>query len=252
MSDRPQSSSQSPPATPARAPTEAGLSLDELNQAFAQLLAGGHDPYRKPPEEELPTDQPEMNPRLAFEIEEDVDRACEITPRSILEAMLFVGDPANRPLAPDQVAGLMRGVRPAEIEGLVGELNREYAANRCPYRIESEGAGYKLALCDEFAAVREKCYGRAKESRLSDPAIEVLALVAYRGPLTADEISKLRPGPCAAILSQLVRRQLLKIERVEEKKKKVVPRYHTTKRFLELVGVERLEDLPRNQDVDIQ
>ena len=124
------------------------------------------------------------------------DAACEIeiTPRSILEALLFVGHPANEPLTSAQIAGLMRGVRPAEIDDLVRDLNAEYAANRCPYSIISEGAGYRLALREEHSGIREKFYGRVRSTRLSPAAVEVLALVAYNQPITADEVSRLRHG----------------------------------------------------------
>ena len=71
---------------------------------------------------------------------------CEISPRTILEAMLFVGHPANEPLTAKQVASLMRGVLPREIDELVRELNDAYAAEGTPYRIESDGAGYRLTL----------------------------------------------------------------------------------------------------------
>ncbi len=64
--------------------------------------------------------------------------------------MLFVGHPQNEPLTNKQVASLMRGVRPSEIDALVRELNRDYRARGCPYWIVAEGAGYRLALRDEL------------------------------------------------------------------------------------------------------
>jgi segregation and condensation protein B len=164
--------------------------------------------------------------------------------------MLFVGNRQNEPLNANQVSGLMRGVRPAEIDDLVRELNREYEANRCPYRIISEGAGYRLVLRDEFHALRDKFYGRVQHARLSQAAVEVLSLVAYNGSLSGDEVAKLRGKPTGAILAQLVRRQLLALER-EVATSRVV-RYRPTQRFLDLFGLERLEDLPRSQELDIR
>ena len=57
--------------------------------------------------------------------------------------LLFVGTPDNRPLSARQIAGLMRGVRPAEVDELVADLNASYAATGRPYRIVGEGAGYR-------------------------------------------------------------------------------------------------------------
>ena len=233
------------------APADEGLSLDQLNQAFAQMLGSGDDPYAPPVEKaagEPAVSAVDEPPPEALEPDEAAP--CEITPRSILEALLFVGHPGNEPLTSTQVAGLMRGVRPAEIDELVRDLNAEYSANRCPYTIISEGAGYRLALREEYAGIREKFYGRVRSSRLSPAAVEVLAIVAYNGPISADDVSRLRGTASGHILAQLVRRQLLAIERVQEPKR--VTTYRTTKRFLEFFGLERIEDLPRSQELDKQ
>jgi segregation and condensation protein B len=230
-------------------PSDTGLSLDQLTQAFAQLLSGGQDPYAAsatPDDAGLDDEQPgEFETSAA-----DSDAHCETTPRSILEAMLFVGNRQNEPLIPSQVASLMRGVRPAEIEDLVRDLNREYEANRCPYRIVSEGAGFRLVLRQEFHALRDKFYGRVQHARLSQAAVEVLSLVAYNGSLSGEEVAKLRGKPTGAILAQLVRRQLLALEREEPSSREV--RYRPTQRFLDLFGLERLEDLPRSQELDVR
>ena len=162
------------------------------------------------------------------------DAACPVTPRSILEALLFVGTPQNEPLTSAHVSGLMRGVRPQEIDALVVELNEQYDAEGCPYRIRSVGSGYQLAPREEYASLRDKFYGRVKEARLSPAAVEVLAVVAYRQPLTRDEIDALRGRPSGGVLAQLVRRQLLRIERPEDRPRQ--PKYLTTDRFLALFG----------------
>jgi segregation and condensation protein B len=226
---------------------DGGLSLDELNQAFAQLLGSGLDPYDAAAAADA-LDEPEVD-ESGQPAAVDADAACEITPRSILEAMLFVGHPSNEPLSAEQVAGLMRGVRPSEIDDLVCDLNSEYERNRCPYTIASEGAGYRLVLREEFHGVRDKFYGRARASHLSPAAMEVLALLAYRGPMTDAELCRLRGAASGQIVGQLVRRQLLQVERDAEAR---VTRYRVSQRFLELFKLERLEDLPRSQDVDQQ
>jgi segregation and condensation protein B len=161
--------------------------------------------------------------------------------------MLFVGSPANEPLSSARAAELMRGMQPEEIPDLVAELNRRYAADGCPYQIVSQQAGYRLVLRQGYEGIRERTYGRVREARLSPAAIDVLAMLAYRQPLTAEEVSKLRGLPSNHLLSQLVRRQLLRIERCETPGQR--PLYYTTHRFLRLFGLESLDDLPQVEDV---
>jgi segregation and condensation protein B len=227
-----------------------GPSLAQLSAALAGMLDSGDDPYS------APAGAPNQGP-MAVESTSSVDESasmaaaddsCDVTPRSILEAMLFVGSPGNEPLTARQVAGLMRGVRPAEIEQLVGELNETYRRRNCPYRIAAEGAGFRLKLRERYGRLRDKFYGKARQARLSQAAIEVLATVAYRSPITSDEISRLRGTPSGHILTQLVRRQLLRIERSGSKPRRTS--YFTTERFLELFHLESLEDLPRSPDFE--
>jgi segregation and condensation protein B len=171
----------------------------------------------------------------------------EVSPRGILEAMLFVGSPDNQPLTGEEVARLIRGVEPDEVDRLVTEMNAQYAELGCPYEIASEGLGYRLVLKPAFHVVRDKFYGRLRETRLSQAAVEVLAVVAYHEPLTVQQVNELRGSASGAVLSQLVRRQLLRLDRGD---KTQPPRYSTTRRFLDLFGLESLGDLPRSQDVD--
>lgn len=216
----------------------AGLALNELTQALAGMLERGADPYVA-----LPGEAAESQPKPLASPSQD---ACEVTPRSILEALLFVGSPTNEPLSSRHIASLMRGVRAAEIDALVRELNAEYERRNCPYSIIEEAGGYRLALCGEYDRLREKFFGRTRQAKLSPAAVEVLAAVAYNEPVTAEEITKLRGATSGHILAQLVRRQLVRLERTETKPRKTV--YWTTSRFLALFGLESLSDLPRGED----
>jgi segregation and condensation protein B len=236
-------------------PDDAGVSLEELGQTYAALMTQGADPYQdlRSPSEEAVAGEPDDEAPLGEEIPPQVlpgedEQACDISPRSILEAILFVGHPANEPLTSKRIAGLMRGVRPGEIDDLIRELNEQYDAEGTPYRIESVGPGYQLMLRGEYAPLRDKFYGRVREARLSQSAIDVLAIVAYHQPIGLDEIDKLRGKPSGGILGQLVRRDLLSIERPAEKRAK--PKYSTTSRFLDLFGMDSLSDLPRTPDSD--
>jgi segregation and condensation protein B len=229
-----------PPADSSRHIDDHGLSLDALNAGFAEMLSRGNDPYA--PASDQQTTGSGSTARKPSE------SGPEIAPRSIVEALLFVGDPQNEPLTSQQIAGLMRGVHPSEIDELVRDLNEQYRRNACPYSIESHGAGYRLALRPDYDGVRERLAGRAREARLSQAAIEVLALVAYNESLSSEEISRIRGRASGAILAQLVRRQLLKVERSPQRSR--TARYSTTARFLELFRLESLADLPRSEEIE--
>lgn len=227
------------------APDDQGMTLDNLHSAFAELLGQGEEPYESPAEPAAGEVGPAIAPDAAPE--SDGDDACEVTPRTILEAMLFVGNPDGSPLSAARVAALMRGVRAAEIESFVAELNEQYAANRCPFRIVPEAEGYRLALLPAYEEVRNAVHGQALGRRLSPAAVEVLSIVAYKGPLTGEAVSRLRGRPSGSILAQLVRRQLLRIERKAARPWK----YMVADRLLKLAGLASLEDLPRPQDLDL-
>ncbi|MBN2477517.1 MAG: SMC-Scp complex subunit ScpB [Pirellulales bacterium] len=244
-------------------PQPQGISLSELTEAFAQAMgvdpkAPGQPPTTSqgsPPAEPADTaDEPAAD--LSDEHEpapggEEDDR-CEISPRSIFEAMLFVGDRESQPLSGARAAEWMRGVEADEIPQLVGALNSRYAENNCPYHIIHEGGGYRLTLRKPFHGLRNRFYGRVREARLSQAAVDVLAIVAYQQPLTTDQITRLRGKPCGHVLLQLVRRGLLRIERQQEGGKRRTARYRTTARFLGLFGLETLEDLPQSEELQRQ
>ena len=248
-------------------PPEQGVSLSELSQAFAQAMGcptrpedvsevPGAEPESGDQAESAPTDQsalidaPDDPNERAVELDTlgDDDDSCSLSPKTILEAMFFVGNLENQPLSIQKAAGLMRGVDSGEILDLVKELNQRYRDNGCPYSIVSEGAGYRMALRHEFGPVRNKFYGHVREARLSQAAKEVLAIVAYRQPLTSERMTTLRGTPSGHLLTQLVRRRLLRVERQPGKRRTVL--YRTTDRFLELFGLENLDDLPQSEELD--
>jgi segregation and condensation protein B len=234
-----------------------GMSLDQLSQAFAAMLGQTTEPSSAPlvvaGDPILAADAEERAQKNAAEWPDastsrpTADDSFPINPRTILEAMLFVGRPDNTPLTSEQMAGLMRGVKAEEIDGLIHELNADYHNQGCPYTIVSEGAGYHLALLPEMGPLRERMLGRTRAARLSPAAIEVLALIAYSEPLTAAEVNRLRGAPSGHILRHLVGRRLLRLERTEGKPSQ--SKYFTTPRFLEVFRLRSLDDLPRSDDL---
>ena len=229
-------------------PEDQGLSLDELSGSLAQLLGDGSDPYQVAEVEHPASTSDNGASQTPTPTPTNGDDGCAVSPRSILEAMLFVGHPANEPLTSKAVAALMRGVRASEVDQLVEELNELYLEEDCPYHIQAVGAGYRLTVKDEYQAIRERFYGKIREAKLSQAAVDVLAVVAYRQPIGRKAVDEIRKDASGRLLNQLVRRQLLAVERTTEKPR--LSLYRTTGRFLELFGLDSLDELPQSQDFD--
>jgi segregation and condensation protein B len=98
----------------------------------------------------------------------------------------------------------------------------------------------------EFQRMRDKFYGTVREAKLSPAAMEVLSIIAYNQPVTAERINELRKSPNGAAISTLVRRQIVKLERPGGAG---MAAFSTTERFLRLFGLESLEELPRSEEV---
>lgn len=171
--------------------------------------------------------------------------AAPPSPKRIIEAFLFIG---GSPLTAVRAADAIRGLTPAQFLEAIADLNRDYRKQGRPYSIQPRDQGYVLTLRPPFRPVLERLYGSNREARLSPAAVDVLALVAYRQPATRQEIESLRGAESGALLRQLVRRGLIAVVNRGEAAQKEVA-YGTTPRFLDLFGLNSLEDLPQTQDL---
>lgn len=167
------------------------------------------------------------------------------SPKRIIEAFLFVG---GSPLTADRATEAIRGLTAPQFHELIAELNQEYRQQGRPYQIQSKEQGHVLTLRPKHRGVIEKLYRSNREARLSQAAIDVLSLVAYRQPVTRQEVETIRGAESASVLRQLVRRGLIAIVARGQSNQREVA-YGTTHRFLELFGLGNLDDLPQTQDL---
>ena len=228
---------------------DAGLSLEELSQTYARIMGSGDVPYQDANQVNavaVPTETVEQFDPLQDELIESDH--CPITPQSILEAILFIGRPDNKPILPDEIAALMRGVRTEEITELACELNRLYLQDSHAIQIASTGGGLRMQLADQLSDLRNRFYGKIRESRLSQTAIDCLALIAYQPGITRAMIEQQRGEPSGSVLNQLVRRELIQIRRSGEGKQNRINRYYPTERLLKITGLNSLDELPQVED----
>lgn len=162
----------------------------------------------------------------------------------IIEAILFV---ESEPFTAQQACEVIRGLTREQFSEILAELNRCYRTQGRPYRIQTRGEGYQMMLLPRFRQVLDRLYGSTRQTHLSQSARDVLALVAYRQPITRQEVESLRGADSGAVLRQLVRLGLIAISHDEGEEREV--RYTTTRQFLQMAKLRNLEDLPRAQEM---
>ena len=220
------------------------ISLDDLGAAYARAAAE-HDAeaFVTPPSDAVETET-EGNGYDPVPEPDDV-----VTPEAIIEAALFVGHPDNKSFTEQRLASLMRDVSPDEVEKTIGQLNESYREHDQALRIVRDDQGYRLTIAPQVETIRRSFLGKVREARLSQMAIEVLSLVAYQPGICAQKIQDQRGHESGTLLNQLVRRQLLRIDRVKPASGgRAIAHYYTTERFLVLFGLESLDDLPHVEE----
>lgn len=157
-----------------------------------------------------------------------------------LEAALFL---AREPLSARRLAKLARLADGTRARTLVKELAKLQDAAGSAFRVEAIAGGYQLLTRAAFGPWVRRILTTPPENRLSGAAMETLAIVAYRQPVTRAEIESIRGVGSEEMLRQLMDRDFVGIGgRIEELGRPNV--YVTTPRFLRAFGLARIEDLP--------
>lgn len=173
---------------------------------------------------------------------------AELPLHRVVEAILFAAAeplPANElVLRTCAAAGLPAGtLQEAELTRLIGELNAELQATGRPYRVVQIAGGYALAATPEAAQWLDRAFVGKARRKLSQAALEVLAIVAYRQPITRAEIDTIRGVSSGEVVQSLVERGLLTVVgRAAAPGRPAL--YGTTPQFLALFGFTSLEELP--------
>jgi len=158
-----------------------------------------------------------------------------------LEAALFL---AREPLSTRRLAklaGLTDGTR---ARALLRELKRFQEESGAAVRVEQIAGGFRLLTRAALGPWVRRLLGTPPENRLSAAALETLAIVAYRQPVTRAEMEAIRGVGCEDMLRQLMERDFVAIGgRTEDLGRPNV--YVTSRRFLQAFGLARIEDLPR-------
>ncbi len=164
--------------------------------------------------------------------------------RRIIEA-LILGSPEPIPAA--RLAEIIPYLKPAKAKELVAELNADYIAQNRSFEICEVAGGYRVRTLAEFAPYLKQTQ-KTRPLRLSQAALETLAIVAYRQPVTRSEIENIRGVDAGAVVRSLIERKLVRIAGHREVPGRPML-YSTTRRFLEVFELNRLEELPTLRDL---
>ncbi|MFA4984882.1 MAG: SMC-Scp complex subunit ScpB [Candidatus Omnitrophota bacterium] len=160
---------------------------------------------------------------------------------SVVEALLFVSD---KPLTLEQIRSALDNMGTSDIRRVIEELNSGYEGSNRGIRISEIAGGFQMITASWVAPFLKKLYKQRHVERLSRPALETLAIIAYKQPVTKSEISSLRNVSIDGVIATLLDKELIRV--AGRKKAPGRPRvYGTTRQFLERFGLKSLEDLPR-------
>lgn len=171
-----------------------------------------------------------------------------VTPEGIVEAVLFVGRTDDTAITAEEIAAVIRDVSAEEVAGLVDRLNQRYEDDGGACRIERTEKGFRLSIVEDYDEVVQRLGGKARAARLSSVALECLAVVAYRQPIAAAAVDALRGAPSGPTLRRLERRGLVHADAGQGAAEG--PHYATTERFLEILGLSSVRQLPRVEELD--
>lgn len=166
-----------------------------------------------------------------------------------IEAMLVSSD---RPLKPASIADALavyldQAVDTDQIEHAIEQLNQQYTQHARAFTVVEVSGGYRMMTRPEHAPVIAAMHRSRATTRLSKPALETLAIIAYRQPITRAELEAIRGVACGEVVRTLMERHLVKITgRAEELGRPML--YGTTRQFLDTFGLASTKDLPKPED----
>ncbi len=161
--------------------------------------------------------------------------------RAVIEALLFTSD---RPLALDEIKNVLDTLGADQIRAVLEDLKSEYEKDNRGVRILEVAGGFQMITAPNFAPFLKKFYKERRVERLSKPALETLAIIAYKQPVTKFEAESIRNVNIDGVIKSLLDKDLIRING----RRKAPGRpylFGTTRQFLEYFGLKSLDELPK-------
>ena len=172
------------------------------------------------------------------------EKPFELVPTSefkqIVETLLFITD---RPLKPGRIADVIDGVDARRVREMILEIQDDYLRRNSAIQVVEVGGGFQMSTKPEYGRWVRRLYNEKMTTKLSNAALETLAIIAYKQPITRAEMEAIRGVDVAGPLERLLERSLVRVVG----KKDTVGRplvYGTTDEFLRMFGLNKVSDLP--------
>lgn len=243
---------ENPPAEATAAPRtgveeEAPPPPEEAAAEPATTEAAADAPDSPPPDAES------LTPRDDGDADADVETLeapvglgePEVTTERVVEAVLFASD---APLPLSKIVSILGVGSARDVRNHIQALNERYERMGASFRIEQIASGYQMLTLPVYNTWIRRLKQSKQDSRLSQAALETLAVVAYKQPVVRAEIEAIRGVSAGEMLNRLRELGLIKIVgRAEDVGRPML--YGTTRRFLEVFGLSGIEDLPEVEEM---
>ena len=166
--------------------------------------------------------------------------------KNIIEALLFASD---TPITIQKLKEILEVDSVKDIRKGIDDLKKHYEKTRSAITIIEIAGGYQIVSREDFASYVQKLYKGRQASRLTQRALETLAIIAYKQPITKNEIENIRGVNVDGVVRTLLERNLVSIEGRQKAPGNPLL-YGTTKYFLEYFGLNSLEALPKLKEID--
>ena len=183
-----------------------------------------------------------------------------MTLKQVVEAIVFA---SQKPIMPKEIASALKSaaqdstdgktlvyskVKEAEVGALLQQLKLEYQEAGHAFQLVEKASGWHLVTDPAAGVWVRQLYHESKPTRLSGPALETLAIIAYRQPLTRADIESVRGVAVDGMMQTLLEKGLIRIAGRSEVPGRPLL-YETTQYFLEHFGLKNTDELPNNQEL---
>ena len=164
--------------------------------------------------------------------------------KKIVEALLFA---SPEPLTQSKVNGIFSPDSP-NLKKIIEQLNIQYNNEDHAFEIRQVSGGYQLVSSDVYEPYIRRMLNRAGRISLSSASMDSLSIIAYKQPISRQDIESIRGVDCAGVLKTLLKKSLIKISGRDDSPGRPLI-YKTTDTFLKSFGLNRLSDLPKLKEI---
>lgn len=165
---------------------------------------------------------------------------------SIIEALIMA---SPEPLPGKKIAEQIEEMNSSKVAKAVSQLNERYVECGSSFRIRELAGGYQFYILSEYASFVQEMFARRRKLRLTRAALETLAIIAYKQPVTKTEIEQIRGVASDGVIHNLLEKDMITVKGRAQTVGKPL-QYGTTDEFLKFFGLNKLEDMPKMSEIE--